>query len=50
MKSITIASIALLCVSLALNATADRWPLQQWIALACAVAAVVLAWRGLVQP
>lgn len=44
MKYTTIVSIALLCVSLAIA------PQRPWAAFACSVAALVLAWRGLVQP
>ena len=50
MKTITIASIALSCVSLALYPIGAWWPTSRWIALLCSGAAVALAWRGLVQP
>jgi len=50
MKDITIASIALSCLSLALGAHQSEVAPSRWIALVCAGAAVVLAWRGLVQP
>ena len=49
MKTITIASIALSCVSLALCGFDDWRPMTRWIALACSGAAFALAWRGLVE-
>ena len=50
MKTITIASIALSCVSLVLCDFDAWWLMNRWIALACSGAAFALAWRGLVEP
>ena len=47
MKDVTIASIALSCLSLAFNANADRWEWALWAGLASASVAVALAAHGL---
>ena len=49
MKTITIVSITLSCVSLALCGFGAWWPMTRWIALPCSGAAIALAWRGLVE-